>query len=155
MSKDNLILNLKLLSSMLEVNSMCLDEEDSFVFELNYHQKVHFRYNEEIDQLYLFMPIANELPKNENLRKEVCTNLFEESLHLACPEVGRVGFDKEIGSLVFYNRIDMATVDDIYLAMYIPIFIESALDWMQIADQEVLLVRQKEKVMVGVISKEQ
>ena len=69
-------------------------------------------------------------------------------------EVGTFGYDPFLEQIIFYNRLFLSDVNEVYLSMYLPLFIEAASSFTGVAEREVKEISKKSKLLVSVLSVE-
>ncbi len=135
MSKEVLMKNIQVLAQVLEIEPPILDEDNSFVLEINSQRSVFFTYEPDFDQLFIYTPINARLPTSVGERQMLFQNLLEAAFRFSSSEIGTIGFNAEQDEVLFYNRISLGDANEIYLAIFVPSFLEVAIHWQDLVDR--------------------
>jgi hypothetical protein len=155
MSKERLLYPIQVAARVLESPNPVLEENGEFTIQLTYFQKIHFRYEEKSNLVYIYMPILGEQAEQALFcRQKEIFYLLEETPHQVQTEVGTFGYDPFLEQIIFYNRLFLSDVNEVYLSMYLPLFIEAASSFTGVAEREVKEISKKSKLLVSVLSVE-
>jgi hypothetical protein len=129
MSQEKVFNTLKVVAEVLDLEPPQPNNENSWVIEFSSYHALSFTYEEDKDYLYLCCPIMEDLPQDPVTQASLYKMVLEKNLNYAQTQTGTIGIDTQNNVILFYKRFALRDIDETYLLIFLPVFIEASLSW--------------------------
>ena len=133
MSLENAKANLKEFGKELNLEGLVFDENNTCILGIDNTFSLHITYEPNSDRLYVYSPILDGLPTDNNIRLKLYERLLEGSMLGGQMAGGGVGVAVKEGLILMHATIDMGLgADPIALRRFAPLFVETVEKWREI-----------------------
>lgn len=147
-SEEKIRKSFLILSKILQVAPPELDENHTCMLEVAEGFFIHFKFFQDTGVLYISHPLLEGLPDNHTDKALLFEKILEAAWRLHKPEVGSIALDKESEQLVLYFHLNMGDTDELFLSIWLPLFIESCMSWRDFLKSPHNYFGQREKKLV-------
>lgn len=149
MSKEALLKRLEYLADFLEITPPIYNNNNSFSLSLNNQQEIHFRLENQV--LVVYTNVVDKLPSKPSAQQQLFHRLREAAKTWSRRDIGSLVIDDT--GIFFARRLSFEEADEIFLAIFLPNFIELAVHWFCLAHQsmyaEKILATQDKKISIA------
>jgi hypothetical protein len=129
MSFDNAKENLKELGKELGLTGLVYDENNTCILGIDDEFSMHLTYEPNSDRLYVYSPLLDGLPKNDQIKLKLYEKLLEGSMLGGQMAGGGVGVAVKEGLILIHCVIDMAYAQPTLLRAFAPLYVETVEKW--------------------------
>ena len=130
MSYENANANLKEFGKELNLEGLQFDENHTCILGIDNTFSLHITYEPHSDRLYLYSPILDGLPKDNNLKLKLYESLLEGSMLGGQMAGGGIGVAVNEELILMHCVIEMGIgADPSALRRFAPIFVEAVERW--------------------------
>lgn len=129
MSLNNAKENLKELGKELGLTGLVYDENNTCILGIDDEFSMHLTYEPNSDRLYVYSPLIDGLPKNDQIKLKLYEKLLEGSMLGGQMAGGGVGVAVKEGLILIHCVIDMAYAQPTLLRAFAPLYVETVEKW--------------------------
>jgi len=129
MSLENAKENLKELGKELGLEGLVYDENNTCILGIDDEFSLHLTYEPNSDRLYVYSPLIDGLPKNDQIRLKLYEKLLEGSMLGGQMAGGGVGVAVKEELILIHCVIDMAYAQPTLLRAFAPLYVETVEKW--------------------------
>ena len=136
MSFENAQANLKEFGKDLNLEGLVFDENNTCILGIDNAFSLHLTYEPNTDNLYLYSPLLDGLPKDQKILVKLYERLLEGSLLGGQMAGGGVGVAVKEGLILIHCVVHMGLgVASNALRRFAPLFVETVERWRKIVDK--------------------
>ena len=130
MSLENAKSNLEDFGKELNLTDLAFDENNTCILGIDNAFSLHLTYEPNSDRLYLYSPVLDGLPKDDDIKLSLYQALLEGSMLGGHMAGGGVGVAVREGLILMHCIIEMGiSTDASALRRFAPIFVEAVEKW--------------------------
>ncbi len=129
MSLENARENLKEFGKELGLEDLDFDENNTCILGIDDEYSLHITYEPNSKKLYIYSPLLDGLPKDNNIKLRLYEKLLEGSLLGGQMAGGGVGVAVNEELILVHSTIDMEHAVAAALRNYAPVFVEMVEKW--------------------------
>lgn len=133
MSIDNAKSNLEEFGKELGLKDLEFDENNTCILGIDDQFSMHLTYEPNTNRLYIYSPILDGLPKDDEHKLALYERLLEGSMLGGQMAGGGVGVAVNEELILLHCTIDMAYAESIALKAFAPLYVETVEKWRKIA----------------------
>lgn len=136
MSYENAKANLREFGKELNLENLDFDENNTCILGIDNTFSLHITYEPNSDRLYLYSPLLDGLPKDDQIRLKLYERLLEGGMLGGQMAGGGVGVAPKEELILMHCVIDMGLgVDAVALRRFAPLFVETVEKWREIVSK--------------------
>ena len=129
MSLENAKANLKEFGKDLNLEGLEFDENHTCILGIDNAFSLHLTYEPNSDRLYLYGPVLDGLPKDDQSKLRLYEGLLEGSMLGGKMAGGGVGVAVKEELILMHSVLEMANADASSLRRFAPLFVECIETW--------------------------
>lgn len=130
MSRENATQNLIEFGKELNLEGLVFDENNTCILGIDNTFSLHLTYEPNSDKIYLYAPILDGLPKEEDIRLRLYEGYLEGSMLGGQMAGGGIGVATPEELVLLHATVDMGvSADSKVLVRFVPIFVETVEKW--------------------------
>lgn len=130
MSFENAKENLREFGKELNLDGLEFDENNTCILGIDNEFSLHITYEPNSDRLYLYSPILDGLPKDNQIKLKLYEKLLSGSMLGGQMAGGGVGVASEEELILMHTMIEMGLgIDTAALRRFAPLFVETVGKW--------------------------
>lgn len=133
MSFENAKANLKEFGKELGLEGLEFDENNTCILGIDDEFSMHLTYEPNSDRLYVYSPILDGLPKDNETKVKLYEKLLEGSMLGGQMAGGGAGVAPQEGLILMHCTIDMAHAAAEALRAFAPLYVETIEKWRKAA----------------------
>ncbi len=135
MSEGNANDNLREFGNELSLGDLVFDENKTCILGIDNAFSLHLTYEPRSDRLYLYAPVLDGLPTNDQIRMKLYEALLTGSMLGGRMAGGGVGVAANEGLILMHCVLEMGLgTDSKALCRFAPLFVQAVEEWRKIAE---------------------
>lgn len=126
---------LECIAETLEISAPETNAENCWSLTLTDYHSVYFSETRKGDHLYLYTPLLEGRPNDSDLLLGIYENVLEMNMNYTRTQIGTVSWDSDLELLLYYKRLDLRDLDEAFLVLFLPVFIEASFEWRKILNE--------------------
>jgi len=136
MSFENAKENLKEFGKELNLEGLEFDENNTCILGIDNEFSLHITYEPNSDRLYLYSPVLDGLPKDDQTKLKLYEKLLSGSMLGGQMAGGGVGVASDEELILMHTMIEMGLgVDTAALRRFAPLFVETVGKWREMVNK--------------------